>query len=428
MTRRPLTGTDDDRPRADRLTAARQDPVTRPYPTFGPLSAASHAPFWDREDPFHDVELFLQQPVYWDHRRWRLRDGRRQLVSDYRRHDTPGNRSDWKRLCTAPRAHQIVALLHAFGHATARQLCAATDLRPNHTDRYLKPLYEFGVLKRGRFQADHIPGKKPYLYTLNDDRPLRRFLASLDAAATSRILGEGVGKPRLPYPQARHDLLTLELGLRVLETQPNIVSIGGPASAAPATLLPFPDRRLPRFEADLVLHRHDGLRIVVELAASRNKRHLTATLRKWAQLLASLPRHESRLVVVVVNAERRRHTNTADVLRRQLVDVTAHGTLKVWPYRVPAWPYDCQQAGAQIHLASWDDWFPADGGVTEAGRGMYTTATLDGKLWTAQSLTDPASFGLAPGRNFRVPTPTDSAAVPSWAGSLGINSPGDRWV
>lgn len=422
--------TDDTIPKPSRLVSAVGLRDARRYPALEPWSATDCSPYWLREDPFHDGWLWDATPSF--SARYRVE---RQLVEEQWRpvpvpdFDDPTSKhgkSLWSRCLNSEHIHRVLALLNGFQHATSRQLHAADQFQIRKSHEYLKALFDLGIVQRGTFTLQRpMPGRKPLMYALNDDLPLRRLLNRLDDDLAYRILGNRERQVFTAGRHVRHDILAFELALRVMETQPNIVAVTGVTGASPAALFPGGEN-MPDFAADLVLHRIDGLRIAVELAAARNTRHLTNTVRKWTRLLASMSAHESGLAVVIVNAQARRHAQMASDLRRILAGQTRAGVL-THLNGSPVREYEAVRARTQVHLASWLDWFPSGQTISEAGRGLFTAATLDGDRWAAQSLTDPKSHPYDPpgGRPWPTPTPDTSLVVPPWTGVPPLNRPED---
>jgi hypothetical protein len=412
---------DDTAPHPGRLAAAvGPDKAVR----FGPVekfSATTHSPYWLREDPFHDEWLWDLPPSF-AHKflaRRELVEGEWRLVQheQFVDPDSRVGRPLWSRCTNSEHVHRVLALLNAFHHATSRQLHAVSQFPWHRSTKYLKAPFDLGIVQRGVFQKQRqTAGALPRLYSLHDGRPLRRLLAGIDDDTARRIVGNDDRAYTMSARHIRHDVLAFELALRIMETQPNIVAVTGEHQSTPAALLPGL-KHTPSFGADFVLHRHDGLRIAFEIAASRNNDHLKRTVEKWARLFVDLPRQDSGLVVVIVNAHRTRHGQMASDLRRILADVTAGKNLKSLDGTRAA-EHEVLRARTQIHLASWLDWFPTSRTISPAGVGLHAASTPDGERWIAQALADPASYAYEPRGGTRWPTPTaeTSLAVPPWVG------------
>lgn len=419
---------DDITPLPGRLVAAVGLNEARRYPSIDKASATDQSPYWLREDPFHDGWLWDATPPFsakFTARREMVDDEWRTVPQpDWLDRSSRAGAPLWSRCLNSEHVHRVLALLNGFSHATSRQLHAVSQFRLQDSSRYLKAPFDLGLVQRGSFSLRRpTPGRKPVLYAINDDLPLRRLLNELDDDVAHRIVGNRDRTVHTGGRHVRHDMLAFELALRVMETQPNIVGVSGAHLASPAALFPGGEN-LPEFSADLVLHRHDGLRIAVELANARNAVHLRRTVRKWARLLAAFPREESGLVVVIVNAQARRHAQMASDLRRILAGETTPGVL-THLNGSPTVEHEAVGARAQLHLASWLDWFPAGQTVSAAGQGMFTAATPDGHRWLAQSLTDPESYGYQPTRAWPMPTSDTSLLVPPWAGTPPLYGPAD---
>ena len=202
---------------------------------------------------------------------------------------------------------------------------------------------------------------------------VRLFRPGRPSATSDRITG------RLSYPEwvsvtsgagfeftrqfDRHNLLATELGLRVAEFCRIGTVLGEKLSTVDALAYTGwgarPPTAVSQRAADLVLVRPDGLRIAVEITASRG-RSLESKIGRWADTLSRRRTADSGLVVIFVVAgtpDSHTHT-TAAVMKSVRHHVSASARL------FPGPPDD--RTANRMFVVSWDDWFPAPGYASEA--------------------------------------------------------------
>lgn len=189
-------------------------------------------------------------------------------------------------------------------------------------------------------------------------------------------------RPRLTYPEwvsvtgglpfdssrqyTRHNLLATELGLRLAEYAEVEAVLG--EKLATHELLGHtgighvaPER--PTLTgADLVVVREDGLRIAIEITASRGSA-FAEKVRRWARLLHQRRLAESGLVVVFLTADHPdkpagRRWNTRNGAMRSVLAAT-----REFP------SINADRTAARIGVADWREWFPE--------RGVMSSAFLD---------------------------------------------------
>lgn len=324
--------------------------------------------------------------------------------------EDPG-RKGWQHVINSELTHRMIAALDGFGHATTEQLTALAGWSPATASRHTLTAWKMGLVRRGRSRV-RVDGSLQYVWTLHDSARLRKFSTALGEDA-QRVFG-GRDRPRIGSPHTRHDVLVTEAVLRLLETSDRWIAVDAEHQANPHTITGIDDA--PKgFRGDAVLWRDDGLRVVLELAASRNSDHVRKQMNRWAGWLAGHPPSETGMIVVFLNASGRRHAGFANELRRLHTQIIDSPRLRHTSGAI-ANRREVSRARAQIHLASWEDWFPAPKTISIAGA-HATTATLapgpkDGHAWTLYDPTDPATLPYCPSSAAR--TPPDILLTPAW--------------
>lgn len=400
------------------LTAAADTPTDgarRRAPHLDVVSPAVHRPYHERLDPFFDRVLW-DDPVRltgrWHHQRTvDENSGRAYLerVPDYLPADSP----QFTRLTTSIRARELVATLHTFRHMDAMQLQAWLGVDRRNFTLWAKPLFDCGIVMRGTHNVKRMHGRLPYLYALNDDRPLRLWLRRLGKDTARQLLGTDDGLPRFSPRYLRHNLLVSEVALRSLETSAAWIAVDGEQRASTATLLPVAQQQQDvtrPLSADTVLWRGDGMRVAVEVMASSNWSHLRSRLGRWAQQFAVLG-PDANLTLVWLNAASDGHEKVAAKMRRLFDDVVAYGKVTD-EAGMPVSPARIELIRSRMLLASWRDWYPDRQQVSLAGARL-TCARRTERGWAAVDVADldehpnPAGF---------VHAPPEGLVTPAWAG------------
>lgn len=388
--------------------------------TLSGTSAAPHHPYPQRYDPFHDHWLWTPPP--WldsPHQVMTVVDsqtGGRQVE----RHDdfidiegrgSPGQ-VKWGKLLASGHVHRMLALLDGLGHATAEQLAAWIGCDPKNLARYTLPAWEAGLIRRCRFQPA-VPGSLPFLYSLNPGKRLKRYMKELDIDA--RLVFGGRDRASIGSSHVRHNVLATELVLRLLETNPHFVAVGPEHSASPVDLTGHKHAPTAKqLRGDAVIYCADGLRVVIEIVGSAKIRAVEDRMVSWGNWLATQPVQTAGIVVVFVNAVHENHVAFSDRLRKAHTDVFADPT---WGGRERSWMFvpahQKRDAGMQVHLASWMDWFPAHQEASVAAAGCATAYTTGGARWGALDLADPAQY---PYKHQGPVTTPPWLLTPEWAG------------
>ena len=180
----------------------------------------------------------------------------------------------------------------------------------------------------------------------------------------------------------RHNLLATELGLRAAEFCRIGTVLGEKLSTVDALAYTGWGVQPPTSDsqraADLVLVRPDGLRIAVEITASRG-RSLESKIGRWANTLSRRRTADSGLVVLFVVAgtpDSHMHT-TAAVIKSVRHHIAASARL------FPGPPDD--RTANRMFVVSWDDWFPDRDSASESFLSL-TAERATGDGWADDSL------------------------------------------
>jgi DNA-binding transcriptional ArsR family regulator len=274
----------------------------------------------------------------------------------------------------------VVAALFGYHQMTTGMLAAHIGYPAPAISAVLKPMYEAGLIERGRFMVDQWQGKLDYLYRLRADEPLERWLANLDEPDWCAVtLGM---EPKEPARFVRHNLLVSELVLRLHETAAApLQTIYGERLASNRRLLPkVPSRR--DLSGDACVVREDGLRIVIELVQNQRDNDVMEKMTAWGKVLSQGSLNALGTVVVFLNAcgptvsdTDAPHVEKATSLRRcHLRALTPEnlGTNKEGAAR----------ARMAIYVAAWRDWFPGDSCISTDFTHLRVCWSPDGSTWT----------------------------------------------
>lgn len=387
------------------------------------MSAAPYMPWWERDDPFFQAELWERPPI------WRFRSRIEHIQMT-----TAGSRRAWRtvavpdfvdssnRISRRGRAtRSTLAALNGWKHLTSKQIATFASVPQGSTGHALKPAFDAGLVEKGRFDMREIRWRAPYLWRIRPGPELREFLAGLDVEQRSAItLGRKAGPPR---PHVRHDVITSELALRLAETVRGCHGIFPEAIVDAGRLLGRPDAG---FSPDLVLVRSDGLRIAIEVTLNAKRSELESKMRRWGRLLGPHSWHDTGVVVVFFNAAADQ-TGVATRLRRaHQIALSASGLATDG---ISATHDQVLNARSQIHVAAWRDWFPLPWEIAEEGAQMVTRFSRDGENWSRVSVADPGALPFRPVRPevWTAPARTrhQVGCCPEWAGGLPLSF-GDR--
>lgn len=258
----------------------------------------------------------------------------------------------------------MLACLDQWRTVSAEQLAALTGWThlASRDPRSMVAAFTAGVIDRGTFTSALLPGASSARSTVY--RPSRSDAFDRVIAPTlsyEQLVSVTGGSPwdfRRQYD--RHNLLSVELGLRVAEMCEVGTVIGEKLSTV--ELLTSSRDGAPAVDsraADLTVVRADGMRIAIELTASAGP-DFEEKVRRWARLLASRPLSTSGLSVLFIEAA------PADAGYR-----AGGGQLRAQVYKAVAkvvreFPgTGMDRVAERIGVVSWQQWFPAPGQASE---------------------------------------------------------------
>lgn len=395
-----------------------------------PASASRHSPYWTRPDPYYSDSYWANPPVF-SPRFKEIVDTDDETGAKIFRWVPdlvdPESERGIKDLTTLRNAQtkaipRYVSVLNGFNHANTAQLVAWTGNSPTNRSKHFGPMFRLGLVERGRYAAGHKHvGKQVSLWKLHDARPIREYAQALPDETARRVFASKPGRPFPGGPHTRHDILTVEAILRMLETQPRWVGVSPEHASSPYNLT-LDDTSPKGFSGDAALWRDDGLRVVLEVCASRNIEHHATKMQKWAEWLATRTVNDTGIVVVFLNAHKDRHVNLARAMRAAHSRVVKQGQLKLSTGQQPiASDIGVRNARAQLLLAAWEDWFPRHHAVSEAAQAARCAFTPDGKVWGRVDVADADAFPYAP--TIRRAMPPDWFTTPPWAGNEPVVTP-----
>lgn len=187
----------------------------------------------------------------------------------------------------------------------------------------------------------------------------------------------------------RHNLLATELGLRFAEYTEVGTVLGEKVSTVDLLAgsgIGFEPILNDQRSADLTVVRRDGMRVAVELTANPSSQHFFNKVRRWAQLLASRPMDYSGLCVVFVVAH---DPDRADERGRRKATTYRARTYQAIKAACAEFPgSSTDRVAARMGVATWREWFPGEGLVSEA----FLTMRADRPTGPADAVWEVADF------------------------------------
>lgn len=251
------------------------------------------------------------------------------------------------------RTMALATLGAAFGWhvATEQQVAAIVGYnRVQPFNEMGRAMWVAGLLQRGRFVADawERSHRLPMAWRQNPAAPVDRLFSEIRYREWLGVTG---GQPwRAPNLLGRHGMLATELSLRVAEFCHSVAAVYGErfsgwGTVLPPSCVPVPTERT----ADATWVREDGLRIIVEIMASR----APSTFLKAGRWVDALARDRNREVFLLfVDAS---------------MDAEADSSARNAVLRYMRQSLDASLAGVDDRIAftKWRDWFPKSGVLTE---------------------------------------------------------------
>lgn len=370
--------------------------ATLPLRPLTRASTGAHLNLWERDDPFYAPGIFEGGIPWWP--RWKIeRSPPGDPVGARKVPDFSNDPALMERMAGLLAAQRVVAALAGWHQLSSKQLSAIVGYPFTKLSKILKPLFELGIVERGHYPKEQVFLHTNYLHRLRIDKPLRTFLGLLDDETRYSVT---IGIPPVPAGAAvRHDLLAAELAVRALELIPGVVAVFPESVSSPSLLLRHLGRK-ETWRGDLTLLRADGLRIVIEITRARHPGDIEFKMRRWGRLLMNHHWHDTGLIVVFVNAAvpnsgglaaiESEHRIQAHLLRRIYTRALSQESLSSDGCR--AMGRHLELAQAQIHLASWMDWFPAPGLVSGSFPSLPTVFKVADQPWSRRGLSDPNGF------------------------------------
>lgn len=221
---------------------------------------------------------------------------------------------------------------------------------------------------------------------------------------------------RAPTSYDRHNVLATELALRWAE----YADIGTVLGERFSTHDLLAGTGLGRDEipgeaaADFTVVRPDGMRIAVELTTHATP-GLPGKIRRWARLLHERPFSTSGLCVVFVAAPHPRLLGDSKGHRaRAKIYKQINASSKEFPGR------SGDRVAERIGVASWREWFPAAGAVSEAFLAMRVDRPTgrEENVWEPCDMLNPADRPFQPAEDFDATAVLDNSALlgqtPCW--------------
>lgn len=243
---------------------------------------------------------------------------------------------------------RAVAWLAAYGQAHSWQLQEVLGVSPTVLSRTMKPLFESGIVARGRPDL-FGGGSMPYFFKLVNEAPLKKFLRDMPTQEWLAISG---GTNVVTGKHLKHNVTMGEVAIRAMRDIPSIAcAFGEPFSAA--------ERLVPDCKSgaigDATLVRDDGLRYVVELT-SYSTEGLEAKVVRWAKVLMRGSVHDVGLVIVFLNAAPPARHRYMDKMLRRTIESALNPQNLVDQHTPFVSDSTIQMLRDHILLASFSDW------------------------------------------------------------------------
>ena len=268
------------------------------------------------------------------------------------------------------------------------------------------------LIELGAFRC--LPGRRvadrPTLYRLSSSAVFKEMLEGyLTWPEWVSITGGLPWAPATTYD--RHNVLATELGLRFAEYA-EVGTVLGERFSSFDLLAGSGIGREPlrhKRAADLTLVRPDGMRIAIELTAHYTP-NLARKVAHWVRLLHERPFATSGLCVVFVVAPRPELLGDSKGHRAR---AKVYKAIAAATKEFPGTTRD--RVAERIGVATWREWFPARGRVSDAFLAMRVDRAtgLGAAAWEPCDMLDPTSRPFAPADTF------DATAILANAAMLG---------
>lgn len=248
-------------------------------------------------------------------------------------------------------ALSLIATLDAWATVTAEQaaLIAGDRALLNPNSHVVHALYSLGVLDIGQYALPFARKEKNrvWLYRRASGDGLHKQITDELTWAEWIVTSGG-----LPWNTGtsfdRHNVLATELVLRAAEFLP-IGTVLGEKFVHASSLASAEATSKFTHRADALLVREDGLRIAVEITASRSAA-FEAKVERWAKFMRENPLETSGVIVIFVTVPKpddvRKRGGGAEVRK------AVQKVLRSYPERSRNAP------SSRIGVVEWSDWFP----------------------------------------------------------------------
>jgi len=272
---------------------------------------------------------------------------------------------------------RAIAWLAAYGQAHTWQLQEALGISPTIASKTLRPLYEAGILARGR-PSLYGEGAVPYFFKLINAAPLKEWVRGLSTADWLAVTG---GANITLGTHLKHNVMVGDLVLKSVRHLDRIAcAYGEPFSSAVRLIQGCTSPAI----GDATLVRDDGLRIVVELT-SHVTEGLGPKVTRWSRVLMNDERSELGLIILFLNAAPMANQKSMHrYLRKTIAEYSRPERLAVPGGYISTHQLSVARGG--IYLADWSDWFSPGPTMTDNFRGLHAERlTIDDK-WAGEDL------------------------------------------
>lgn len=297
---------------------------------------------------------------------------------------TPSDERPLRNAGSAQRRCALLAAARMWGSLTLEQAAAVTGYPLAALTRDAKCLLRAGLVDVGAPEVTSVGGwswRPTTLVAAGRESDVRSHLAELTWPMRLAVTADRSWEKA--SASARHNALTTELCLRaaawldvpfvageMLSGVDDLFGAGAGGAAVPWTK-----------RGDATIMRSDGVRVVVETTASAGP-SLERKAEGWARLLAA---HPSAGVIVLFLAAEPVDASSTDLLRRTRKAVSSALRSHPGPVRFPV--------SARMAVASWVDWFPRHGAVSDGFFGLRAYCRAAGDWGVVDLMSAPCRGG-----------------------------------
>ena len=281
---------------------------------------------------------------------------------------------------------RLMSAAHLFRTLSMEQFATigGSRIAKRWTSYQVLPLYQAGLIDMGtvrhpammRWTADVDTGlvrpAKPNVW----DRELAPWLPwTMWLSVTGGVpwtYGRGQGSDR-------HNVLTTELGLRMMEAG-EIAMLLPEALCDVAGLAGLPPKTRSTGTADAAMIREDGARIAIEMTATHGDRgKMAMKINKWISALSENNDQARNLSVIFLCAAQDPTSAKPASLRRQVMKTIAACVGET---------YATDHVASRIGVANWREWFPGKGLLSQEFLDYSVSVYHPGQGWSRESWAD----------------------------------------